>query len=87
MGLQEGTGYDAPAQDSGRVNEGRLALRLAAFCLEMQSGDGLIDKNPCFILAKWGRISQCDTAEQLLADMIPNERVLFQKWRDAWVKE
>ena len=75
-----------PAQDSGRVNEDRLALRLAAFCVYMQQHQGMVAKSPGYMLERWKSVSGCNTADELITEMVLDERVLFHKWRDAWVK-
>ncbi len=86
MQLHEDGVDHEPAQDSGRVNEDRLALRLAAFSVYMQYCHGLISKSPGYMVSLWNCLERCDTVEHLVAEMGPEERVLFHKWRDAWVK-
>ncbi len=84
--MQMGVDHE-PQQDKPRTGPDIEALRLAAFATMMQHGDGLMAKAPDYMLKKWGQISRCATAEQMMGLMDDENLERFAHWAYAWTKK
>lgn len=58
--------------------------RLVAFCVLMETGDGILTKSPDYVLEKWelARDINADLLEQL---MDPINQAKFKKYLDTWL--
>jgi hypothetical protein len=58
-------------------------LRLAAFAVMMQHGDGLMAKSPDYMVEKF--LLCMELPEQYLEGIMDNEnRFLFREWKKRW---
>ena len=61
-----------------------MYLRLAAFAILMENGQGLVDKAPDYIIEKYQSVMLVDEEWQLEALLDSMNQAKYLKWKETW---
>lgn len=58
--------------------------KLVAFCVLMESGEGITQKSPDYVMEKWGLVTMCPD-DVLPTLMDPHNQAKYNKYLKQWV--